>query len=237
MSYRYAVVTNTGCREINEDYLDIREGRYGLACALADGLGGQGLGDVAAHTAVEAALQKMSGILPVGKKGMTACMNRANQMVREQQLENGSQMMSTLALLRTNGAHVQLAYVGDTRIYWFRDERILYQSTDHSITQMMVACGEITPEQVRGHKSRNLLTRAIGYKPEVQVAMHAGRAKRGDRLLLCTDGFWEWVLESDMLAASTAETPDVWLKRMCNMIEKRYDADADNYSAIAIMVE
>lgn len=209
----------------------------GLACALADGLGGQGFGDVASQIAVEAVGEQLKGWFPVGKRRMTACVEEANRRVRRKQNEQSVPMMTTLSLLRTNGPYVHIAHVGDTRIYWFRDERILYQSTDHSVTQMMVTCGEISPEQVRGHASRNLLTRAIGYRAEVQAEYYRGRARHGDRLLLCTDGFWEWVLESDMLAASTAETPEVWLRRMCDMVRVRCDEDADNFSAIAITVE
>ena len=237
MKYRYAAVTDVGKREINEDSLLTMEGRYGLACALADGLGGQGFGDVASQIAVEAAGEQLKGWFPVGKRRMTACVEEANRRVRRKQNEQSVPMMTTLSLLRTNGPYVHIAHVGDTRIYWFRDERILYQSTDHSVTQMMVTCGELSPEQVRGHASRNLLTRAIGYRTEVQAEYYRGRAHHGDRLLLCTDGFWEWVLESDMLAASTAETPEVWLRRMCDMVRARCDEDADNFSAIAITVE
>lgn len=237
MKYRYAAVTDVGKREINEDSLLTMEGHYGLACALADGLGGQGFGDVASQIAVEAVGEQLKGWFPVGKRRMTACVEEANRRVRRKQNEQSVPMMTTLSLLRTNGPYVHIAHVGDTRIYWFRDERILYQSTDHSVTQMMVTCGELSPEQVRGHASRNLLTRAIGYRAEVQAEYYRGRARHGDRLLLCTDGFWEWVLESDMLAASTAETPEVWLRRMCDMVRVRCDEDADNFSAIAITVE
>ena len=148
MKYRYAAVTDVGRRELNEDSLLTMEGRYGLACALADGLGGQGFGDVASQIAVETAGEQLKGWLPVGRRRMTACMEEANRRVRQKQNERSVPMMTTLSLLRTNGSHVHLAHVGDTRIYWFRDERILYQSTDHSVTQMMVTCGEIAPEQV-----------------------------------------------------------------------------------------
>ena len=150
MKYRYAAVTDVGKREINEDSLLTMEGRYGLACALADGLGGQGFGDVASQIAVEAVGEQLKGWFPVGKRRMTACVEEANRRVRRKQNEQSVPMMTTLSLLRTNGPYVHIAHVGDTRIYWFRNERILYQSTDHSVTQMMVTCGELSPEQVRG---------------------------------------------------------------------------------------
>ena len=237
MKYRYAAVTDVGKREINEDSLLTMEGRYGLTGALADGLGGQGFGDVASQIAVEAAGEQLKGWFPVGKRRMTACVEEANRRVRRKQNEQSVPMMTTLSLLRTNGPYVHIAHVGDTRIYWFRDERILYQSTDHSVTQMMVTCGELSPEQVRGHASRNLLTRAIGYRAEVQAEHYRGRARCGDRLLLCTDGFWEWVLEADMVACARGKTAQEWLNGMCALIAQRFDEEADNYSAIAIVAE
>jgi tmRNA-binding protein len=118
-----------------------------------------------------------------------------------------------------------------------RGGEIIYQSKDHSIPQMMVTCGEITYDQIRGHESRNLLTRALGYKDDVTAEHFAGRIRRGDRLLLCTDGFWEWVLEADMVACARGKTAQEWLNGMCALIAQRFDEEADNYSAIAIVAE
>lgn len=237
MKYSYAAVTDIGRREVNEDALEVRAGRYGLACALGDGLGGQESGDVAAQTATADAIGKLSKWYPVGKRTLTACVEDANRLIRAQQEEQHCRMMTTLALLRTNGAHVHLAYVGDTRIYWFRGGEIIYQSKDHSIPQMMVTCGQITYEQIRGHESRNLLTRAIGYKDDVKAEYFSGRIRRGDRLLICTDGFWEWVLEDDMVSSAQGKSARAWLDAMCEMIAQRYDEEADNYTAIAIVAE
>ena len=99
MKYRYAAVTDVGKREINEDSLLTMEGRYGLACALADGLGGQGFGDVASQIAVEAVGEQLKGWFPVGKRRMTACVEEANRRVRRKQNEQSVPMMTTLSLL------------------------------------------------------------------------------------------------------------------------------------------
>lgn len=160
MKYSYAAVSDVGKREINEDALEVRAGRCYLACALGDGLGGQGSGDFASKLATDVSIRRMSGFLPAGRRTLDACVREANRLIRDQQEEQHCRMMTTLALLRLSGARAQLAYVGDTRIYWIRGGEIIYQSKDHSIPQMMVTCGEITYDQIRGHESRNLLTRA-----------------------------------------------------------------------------
>lgn len=237
MKYSYAAVSDVGKREINEDALEVRAGRCYLACALGDGLGGQGSGDFASKLATDVSIRRMSGFLPIGRRRLDACVREANRLIRDQQEEQHCRMMTTLALLRLSGARAQLAYIGDTRIYWIRGGEIIYQSKDHSIPQMMVTCGEITYDQIRGHESRNLLTRALGYKDDVTAEHFAGRIRRGDRLLLCTDGFWEWVLEADMVACARGKTAQEWLNGMCALIAQRRDEEADNYSAIAIVAE
>lgn len=236
MKYQYAALTNIGRRDVNEDALNVRTGCYGICAVLADGLGGQGAGDWASGLAVGQAVQALSGVWPVTDKRLEASFQAVNADIRRQQLASNNRMMTTLACLRTNGAGVHFAHVGDTRIYWFRDGRILYQSEDHSMSQCMVASGEITPEQVRGHSSRNLLTRAIGYRDDLQVTTFHGRAQRGDRFLLCTDGFWEWVLEGEM-ASLGGQQPQIWLDAMEKLLRSRYDQEADNYSAIAVIAE
>ena len=230
-------MSDVGKREINEDALEVRAGRCYLACALGDGLGGQGSGDFASMLGTDVSIRRMSGFLPAGRRTLDACVREANRLIRDQQEEQHCRMMTTLALLRLSGARAQLAYIGDTRIYWIRGGEIIYQSKDHSIPQMMVTCGEITYDQIRGHESRNLLTRALGYKDDVTAEHFAGRIRRGDRLLLCTDGFWEWVLEADMVACARGKTAQEWLNGMCALIAQRFDEEADNYSAIAIVAE
>lgn len=237
MKYSYAAVSDAGRRDINEDALAVRAGRGWLAFALGDGLGGQGNGDFASRLATDVSIRRMSGMLPVGARTLEKCVREANDLIRAKQQEQNSRMMTTLALLRLSGARAQLAYIGDTRIYWLRGGEIIYQSKDHSIPQMMVSCGEITYEQIRGHQSRNLLTRAIGCKDDVTAEQFTGRIQRGDRLLMCTDGFWEWVLEEDMVSCAQGKSAQEWLDSMCALIAQRYDEEADNYSAIAIVAE
>ena len=68
MKYSYAAVSDVGKREINEDALEVRAGRGYLACALGDGLGGQGSGDFASKLATDVSIRRMSGFLPIGRR-------------------------------------------------------------------------------------------------------------------------------------------------------------------------
>ena len=96
--------------------------------------------------------------------------------------------------------------------------------------------GEITPDQIRFHEDRNRVLRALGAdnaKPELSptVMLTGGR----DVFLLCTDGFWENVLESEMEQTLRASgTPEEWLSRMEALLRQRLTDDSDNYSAAAV---
>lgn len=104
MKYSYAAVSDVGKREINEDALEVRAGRCYLACALGDGLGGQGSGDFASKLATDVSIRRMSGFLPIGRRTLDACVREANRLIRDQQEEQHCRMMTTLALLRLSGA-------------------------------------------------------------------------------------------------------------------------------------
>lgn len=87
MKYSYAAVSDVGKREINEDALEVRAGRCYLACALGDGLGGQGSGDFASKLATDVSIRRMSGLLPLadarwtpvcGKRTASSATSRRN---------------------------------------------------------------------------------------------------------------------------------------------------------------
>ena len=89
--------------------------------------------------------------------------------------------------------------MGDTRIYQFRDDAIIYQSTDHSLAQLGVMAGDLKLEDIRSNKDRNKLFRALGDRRTPKVAEKLLDILPGDRLLLCSDGFWEGIWEEEML--------------------------------------
>ena len=85
-------------------------------------------------------------------------------------------------------------------MYIFRQNRIVYQTLDHSVPQMLVASGEIRPEEIRGHSDRNRLLRVLGDRDRSVKYQESPPWDwmPGDKILLCTDGFWEYVKEPEM---------------------------------------
>ncbi|MCL2797578.1 MAG: serine/threonine-protein phosphatase [Firmicutes bacterium] len=146
---------------------------------------------------------------------------------------------TTAAVAATDGKTTTFAHIGDTRIYFFKKFKLAYQSKDHSLSQLAVEMGHITTAQIRTHKDQNKLTRVIGseYYGQPDVETVSEPLAPGDAIILCTDGFWEYVLEDEMehdLASS--KTPGEALQKMEARLLKRVDKFNDNYTATIVMM-
>jgi len=238
MKYRFASISNPGGRKVNEDFTEVRRHGGRLMAFLADGLGGQGDGDVASRLAVESAINCLEHKLFASLNALKRAFCIASDAVYDARSRRSNRMMTTLVGVLLSGRKFYAAHVGDSRLYWFRDGKLMYQSLDHSVSQIMAMSGEIEPSMIRGHESRNLLLRAMGEKRGVQPDSYSGKLRSGDRLLLCSDGFWEKVLEDEMIEACRgAVSPQQWLENMQMIIELRMDAYSDNFTAAAIYVD
>ena len=223
-----------GGRDVNEDA--VREGCRGrrLVGVAADGLGGQGGGDVASRIAAEEALSALMDAQRPSADLVRRMMEHANSAVLAEQFSSGCKMMTTLAIAVVDGRRVLTAHLGDTRVYRFRGDRLIHCSRDHSVTQKLVDGGEITREEMRTHETRNLLLKCLGEMetpdPEIQNGFMWGR----ERLLLCTDGFWEKFSDAELAAAMTADSPQTIMERLKETALERADGESDNMTALLI---
>jgi PPM family protein phosphatase len=242
MTFLTAHLCKPGGREINQDAWGVRVGPSGVhGWALADGLGGHGGGEVAAQTAVKAAL----GELPLGttlsSNSVRRCMDAAQReiLVQQRTSEALGAMRSTLVLLLADSEVAIWGHVGDSRLYHLRGGLIVHQTADHSVPQALVASGELRPHDLRHHEDRNRLLRSLGEPgdPRPTVEDHPLALQQGDAFLLCTDGFWEHVYETEVEAEfAKADDPDVWLRAMHERLHGRGGSTGDNYSAIAVFL-
>lgn len=231
----YAGITSEGGRAVNEDSIGTLEQNGGYFFALADGLGGHGRGDAASQAVVKEAVRAYAE-----SSDFTACFQRAQDaLLREQEALNAKdEMKTTLVCLEIKDGKAIWGHVGDSRLYLFDRSKLSKQTLDHSVPQMLVAIGEIESKGIRRHEDRNRLLRVLGIpwdRPKYEIADEIELG--GDRtFLLCSDGFWEWIVERDMeKTLKNADTPDAWLKVMETRILKNgRGAKMDNYSAIAV---
>jgi serine/threonine protein phosphatase PrpC len=225
---------------------------------VADGLGGQGGGEFASKAAVHSVLAG-SAMHKNGSVGLdeyfdpewlTLQFEIAHGNVKQQQQRQPefSKMATTLVVLMVMDGKAIWGHVGDSRLYLLREGKIHSQTKDHSVPQMLVSSGEIEEKDIRHHPDRNRLLRALGDNREnIQARVHEEETlQEGDVFLLCTDGFWEYVTEEEMLTSLyESANPDDWLKRMESQYldpvvkeealrEGKEKEENDNYTAIAV---
>ncbi|WP_166924357.1 protein phosphatase 2C domain-containing protein [Xanthomonas sp. 60] len=177
-------------RSLNEDTY-YGDGEMAL-WLVADGMGGHASGEVASALARETIVREV-------RRGVTlvqAIRTADEEIIRASRRRNaGLPMGTTVVALRVQGNRYEVAWVGDSRAYLWRDGQLAQLSQDHSVAQEMVAQGDLTAEQARAHPHRNVVTQALGVTDPVHlnVATTTGELRPGVQLLLCTDGLTEEV--------------------------------------------
>ena len=115
------------------------------------------------------------------------------------QFEEFSGMGTTLVAALIQGRMATVVNVGDSRAYYIDRDGIRLLTTDHSLVQLMVNRGELTPERARSYPGKNLITRAIGTEPVVNCDIFHRRVEGGDCLLLCSDGLSNMMDDQEIL--------------------------------------
>ena len=191
-------LTDPGCvRKQNQDAYRIEQlDRDTLLCVVCDGMGGAKSGNVASTLAVEVFAEEIRRSWKRGMESdlidqmLRSAVKLANFTVFDQaaQFEEFSGMGTTLAAVLIRGNKATLVNVGDSRIYGINRSGICQLTKDHSLVQMMVDRGDLTPEVAKSYPGKNLITRAIGTEPLVMCDIYHKEVNKGDYLLLCTDG-------------------------------------------------
>jgi len=213
-------VTHPGMvRSHNEDSI-ATDAAAGLA-VLADGMGGYNAGEVASGIAVAMISAELKKALAARHGEVDTAMAerlvgeeavRANSAIF-QAAQNQSQyagMGTTLVIALWHDDTLVVGHVGDSRLYRFRGGRLEQVTRDHSLLQEQIDSGLITKEQARHSQNKNLVTRAVGIDPDVDVEIHNYPVQSGDIYLLCSDGLNDMVTDEDMeltLASLQANLP------------------------------
>ena len=232
MTYSVASYSALGRRKNNEDAFCADVDGSRLLAVVADGLGGMDNGEFASQQAVDTLRAMLHG-KEVSPQVLREAILQANEDVLALHPDHPSAMTTVAAVWIDEGAAWAM-HLGDSRIYHFRDGQILYQSVDHSLSQEAVEAGRIQLEDIRFHPDKNKLTQVIGDPGDPPALEHELPLAPGDRLLLCSDGFWEKIWESQMLtAADDTETAEDWLDEMRKIAET---VAVDNNTAVAVII-
>lgn len=205
----YWVLSDTGCvRTSNQDaYVVEQLDKNTLLCVVCDGMGGAKSGDVASALAADVFTQevKLSWKSDMDAEAIDQLMESALKLAnftvydQAQQFEEFSGMGTTLvaALVQNKGTIV--LNVGDSRAYQISQEGIQQITVDHSLVQLMVDRGEVTPEQAKTFPGKNYITRAVGTESMTQGDLFHEKLERGTYLLLCSDGLTNLLDDQEIL--------------------------------------
>lgn len=224
-----------GGKSVNEDTVVWERKENRLVGIVADGLGGQGLGDVASMIAAEYSRKLLLEAKDVSDSSIGDLFGFINNEILKAQQSYSTQTMTTIAFVFIEGKNVLLGHLGDTRIYWYQFWRQKYVSVDHSLTQLYVKQGKISKDEMRGHPTRNILLRGLGMKEYSSPELYRGRLFMHDRIFLCSDGLWEMFTNHELshfMAGGDAKRNFEALQRE---VEKRIVPDhSDNISALLL---
>ena len=192
-------ITDTGAlREMNQDYFfasDDPVGNLPNLYIVADGMGGHKAGDYASRYTTQRVVASVSrdpGEEPVSI--IKEAVNTANKILIEEAAEDESKqgMGTTLVVATIIDGKLYVANVGDSRLY-IVNEDIRQVTRDHSLVAEMVRLGEVDVAAAREHPDKNIITRAIGAKADVEADFFEVELQEGDRIVICTDGLTNMV--------------------------------------------
>ena len=206
---QYWGITDPGCvRAQNQDAYQIEVlDKNTLLCVVCDGMGGAKSGNVASTLAADVFTQevKRSWVPDMDPESLDRMLGSAVKLAnftvydQAQQFEEFAGMGTTLVAALIHGKTVTIVNVGDSRAYNIDRDGVNQLTRDHSLVQMMVERGELTPERARYYPGKNLITRAIGTEAVVNCDIFHCEASGGDCLLLCSDGLSNLVDEQEIL--------------------------------------
>ncbi|WP_428039856.1 PP2C family protein-serine/threonine phosphatase [Candidatus Avelusimicrobium fimicolum] len=248
----FAAVTDIGkIREKNEDNVLISSD-LGLG-VVADGMGGHSAGEIASNIAVSVLAETIRKIntnqlkipenflpkLDLTERKLLMAANLANAAIYStaQSSDIYRMMGTTLTGILFDGDFATAVHVGDSRLYLFRDKKIVQITTDHSLAMEHVRRGLLTRAEADHSKIQNVLTRAMGIKKNIEFDLLKFPVKIGDTLLLCSDGLYKGLSENDMgdLLRKGNQLPIVKLCKQLVRVSNDKDGQ-DNISAVLIKI-
>lgn len=226
------LIHEVGRRENNEDSAGYLDQAFYVLC---DGVGGNDKGEIASNTVVTTLLNLAAQGAPFSlQEGLLQAEQALS--IHTQEYPEGSNMATTLVIARPVEAGVEVGWVGDSRLYHFRQGNIRFQTRDHSWVNEAVDAGILTAEQAIGHPRRNVITRAVrGMDTHATMSTTLlTDIQEGDLFLLCSDGVLEAWSDANLSALAFSEpNPASFTSRLkaeCALHSK------DNFTALVFEV-
>lgn len=235
MELEFYQLTSAGDRAINQDFMaHIINDDYALF-VVADGLGGHHSGEKASRFFCQGLLkgadiysgQMAQNPAAVLSDWVAAAISEMRSLFASDQSANDAH--TTCAILYLDKRQVLTAHCGDSRIYRMNPRQILWRTQDHSVPQQLLNEGRITEQQMALHPGQNQLTRSINILKthEVEIGLYPAM-KKGETFMLCSDGFWEYVKQTELLQLARSASGKDELFKLARLAVFRAHGKSDN---------
>lgn len=240
---KYWALTDLGAvRSQNQDAYQVEKlDKNTLLCVVCDGMGGAKAGNVASTMAAEVFAREVKRAWSPDLSGerleqmLRGAVKLANFTVYDQaqQVEDYNGMGTTLVAAIVRGKRTTIVNVGDSRAYFITADGIRQITTDHSLVQMMIDRGELTPEKAKRYPGKNLITRAIGTEEQVECDVFHVDTGKDNCILLCTDGLSNLMDDQEILfEIAYSQKKDNCCERLLDIAKKR--GAPDNVTSVLV---
>lgn len=232
--------TGMGGRKENQDTYGGFATNKMVILTVCDGMGGMAGGQTASYIAVTEIIKELAETSEeqIGPDAIRQAVENANSAIYQRASNEPSLrgMGTTTTILVLTRYAAYLTHIGDSRIYLIRKNRKSFRTFDHSKVFEMVSQGLMTEEQARQSSFSNIITKALGIRPKVEVEVLTLPYKKGDRFILCCDGIWNTEPETEMLKLFTFDkSPEITVKKLTDYVNSKgieRGGDYDNLTAI-----
>ena len=234
--------SDKGGREENQDSIIAEVHDKNGIFVVADGLGGHRGGRAAAECVSSVICETWKSKIPeeaeCNEEWMNKAFEAANDGVMQLQLTEACQMRSTAAVLLISGNTAVWANAGDSRVYKIHHGKLESVTEDHSVAYRKFKAGEISKEQIASDEDQSHLLKDLGNEDRWRPAVYSGSAEPGDCFLLCSDGLWEYVYDTEILVDSLKSfSARGWARLLLLRAIERVRPGNDNLSLITVMIK
>lgn len=243
MNFEFAQATHMGDRPVNQDYAAHNFGKGWALFVIADGLGGHEGGELASQgfcaALIENSVLHSGAILNDPEKGFRDLIQVSIQEMSERLLELGHEdARTTAAMVWLTTDYLLSAHIGDSRVYLIDNKHIVWKTHDHSVMQQLLDSQEITAEEIPNHPSQAMLLNTISCHEVANPEIHRYPPLQvGQLLLLCTDGFWQYMSEPELESLVNATTLQQALKEVVATCVLRSQPYSDNVTVQALRLK
>lgn len=236
------VAQHQGDRKEQQDRIALLPHPKGGGVALAvvaDGMGGHAGGALAAQQVVHTARNNFGQYSAFGDESpqsmLAASFGEAHMLIKASRFINEKDPHSTAVMLLMQPGKVSWAHCGDSRLYRFRGDRVVFHTTDHSYVEQLVARGKITADEALVHPNRNILITSLGGVDEPRIDYgETDDLQAGDAFLLCSDGLWGYFSDAELAGVVANYSAREASEMLVGRARQRARGEGDNVS-VAIL--